>query len=533
MSAHSTSYFNSCSLDTNSDPKENIVRSLANFIKQHHIGLIILISVLMRLPFVLAPEIYGFQGASWRQADTASIAHNFIASKNILFPQINWGGNGPGYVETEFQFYPFTVSMLYQVFGEHVSIGLFVSLVFSTGSLIFFYALARNLLSSKAATIALIFFAASPLFTAYSVVFMPEPTVLFFYMAAFYLFMIWLQKQNFVLLLLAGVATALAILVKPTSIHIGFVFLFLVIEKYKLRFLKDYRLWLFAIISLLPGVIWYLHARDLYLDYGNTFGVISGGDSKFDNLRYWLSPEFYLSILEIDLVGVFAIGGVFPFAIGVVVARLNRKYRVILYGAVSILIYYLIIPRYISFANYYHIFALPYAALGIGLGLDWLFEPIRYGPSYGPALQKILRHKFILSSVFVLLIALITLRAYIRYLIPSQDPLWQCSQVVAQTVPESALVIISSTTVSENNGVPNNYQKPQIFFYSHRYGWSLAADQHTPEQIAEYHELGGQYFVIYSQDLFQSNPQLVSYLDQTAQQVGPGIENSCAIYQFK
>lgn len=515
--------------DSGPEHRNHIPGSAAYFIQQHHITLIILISIVMRLPFIFAPELHGFQGATWRQADTASIAHNFTGSENILFPQIDWGGNGPGFVETEFQFYPFIVSLLYQVFGERIFIGLFVSLVFSTGSLIFFYALARHLLSSRAATIALIFFAASPLFTAYSVVFMPEPTVFFFYMAALYLFVKWLNKQDFGLLLLAGFTTALAILVKPTSIHIGFVFLFLVIEKYNLRFLKDRRLWLFAIISLLPGVVWYLHARDLYLDYGNTFGIISGGDSKFDNLRYWLSPGFYFSVIKIDLVSIFAIGGIFPFAIGIGIARFNRKYRFILYGAAAIAIYYLLIPRYISFADYYHIFALPYAALGVGLGLVWLLKPL----SHESGLKRILHYRFILSGVFVLLIAFTALRSYIQYLTPYQEPLWQCSQSVAEVIPEGALVIISTTEASEYKGVPNNYQEPNIFFYSHRYGWSLPADWHTPEYIAKYREKGGQYFIIYSQDLLQSNPQLADYLNQTAQQIGPGIENNCAIYQFQ
>ena len=40
---------------------------------------------------------------SWRQTDTAAIARNFYYNGfNILYPQIDWGGAGPGYVESEF-----------------------------------------------------------------------------------------------------------------------------------------------------------------------------------------------------------------------------------------------------------------------------------------------------------------------------------------------------------------------------------------------------------------------------------------------
>lgn len=518
-------YHNYSSLHNESHPTRETLRSAANFIRNHHISLIIFIGILMRLPFVFEPEHHGFQGATWRQTDTASIAHNFIDQENIFFPQIHWGGDGAGFVETEFQLYPFLVSLVYEVFGEHIAFGLFISLLFSAGSFIAFYNLARYLLPPVAATLALVFFIISPLVIEFSVVFMPEPTVLFFYIAALGLFVHWLHNDRSTFLLLAALSTAIAILVKPTSVHIGFVFLMLVFEKHGFRFFRDPRLWLFAVISLLPGILWYLHARNLYLDYGNTFGIISGGDSKFDNLNYWFSPGFYKSVLKIDLFDVFAVGGVIPFVIGLMRAWHNRKYRFILYGTLAIVVYYLLIPRYISFATYYHLYTVPYAALGIGLGLAWLFE-------YRSLSHSVRQYKFLLGGLAVAIILLFTSVAYLRYLKPNEEILWECSQNVMQVVPENAKVIVSTTSASEDNGVPNNYQEPNIFFYSHRYGWSLPANWHTPEKIASYHQSGGQYFIMYSQDLYQSNPQLVRYLDQNARQIGPGIENGCAIYRF-
>lgn len=521
--------FNSFTLVANSSFAKESIRRIIHFIRHHHVSLIILISILVRLPFVFVPDFYGFQDASWRQADTASIAHNFVGQENLFFPKINWGGNGPGFVETEFQLYPFIVSLLYQVFGEYIAIGMFVSLVFSAGSLILFYALARSLLSPKAATIALIFFTASPIFIKYSVVFMPEPTVFFFYIAALYLFISWLNRRSLTLLWLAALSTALAILVKPTSIHIGFVFLILLIEKYGLRFLKDRHLWMFAVISLLPGILWYLHARNLYLTYGNTFGIISGGDSKFDNLRYWLSPGFYISLLRIELLNIFSVGGVFPFAFGIVLAWNWHKYRFILYGTFAVVLYYLLLPRYTNFADYYHIYALPYASLGVALGVVWLFDSVRWEIIF----QNVFRYKFILGNVFVLLIAISNLIVYVRYVTPYEEHFWRCSQNVVQAVPEDALVIVSTNSVSEDHGVPNNYQEPNIFFYSNRYGWSLPSDWHTPEQVAEYREAGGQYFIIYDQNLLNANPRLQEYLDQNAEQTGPGVDKGCGIYRFE
>ena len=55
---------------------------------------------------------------SWRQADTASIARNFI-SNNLIFwqPQVNWAGSTNGFVECEFPLYQYLVANLYKIFG--------------------------------------------------------------------------------------------------------------------------------------------------------------------------------------------------------------------------------------------------------------------------------------------------------------------------------------------------------------------------------------------------------------------------------
>lgn len=49
---------------------------------------------------------------------------------NLFFPQINWGGNGPGYVETELQLMPWLTGGLYLIFGEREFLGRLVSLAF-------------------------------------------------------------------------------------------------------------------------------------------------------------------------------------------------------------------------------------------------------------------------------------------------------------------------------------------------------------------------------------------------------------------
>ena len=79
--------------------------------RKRWIWAIVLLAIGVRLYHISFP-VAGWH--SWRQADTAAIARNLYQNGfNLLYPQIDWGGNSPGYVESEFQLYPFLVALLY------------------------------------------------------------------------------------------------------------------------------------------------------------------------------------------------------------------------------------------------------------------------------------------------------------------------------------------------------------------------------------------------------------------------------------
>lgn len=261
---------------------------------------IITLGAIMRVPLLFSS--LSFNTDPWRQADTASIAHHFyVNGYKILYPQIYWGGSGPGYVETEFQLFPFITSILYSFFGEQYWLGKLVSLVFSILAWFFFYKLAEQVLGDARKTLwALFFLVFSPLCLRYGVAFMPEATVMFFYIAALYFFVVWLKSSSRRYLMLASISTALAILVKPTSIHIGLLFALLAFGEFGLKILERWEVWLAAAIALIPGAMWYVHARDLYLTYGNTFGILSGGDSKFGNIEQFFHAQLYTRLILLD-----------------------------------------------------------------------------------------------------------------------------------------------------------------------------------------------------------------------------------------
>lgn len=490
-------------------------------------GLLVALAVLCRLPLLPAPLTYGSD--IWRQADTASIAHHFLhGGFHLLYPQIYWGGTGPGYVESEFQLYPFLVALLYRLFGEHPWLGRLVSLLFVAPTLLVFHRLSLRLLPARAALWALFFFAASPLYLRYSVAFMPEATVLCFYVGALYCFGVWLEGQEPRWLFRAALCTALSILVKPTSIHIGLIFLLLVRGRHGARRFLRADLWLFAALSLLPALLWYAHARGLYLRYGNTFGVLSGGDSKFGGPRYWLSPGFYVALLNLETRWLLAGFGWVPFLYGfwglwrTKAAPASIAPRLPLYGLGTIFLYYLIVARYAgeSWGVHYHLYALPFYALGFGRGMEELRS------------FEIAGRTVMLVAVSSTLFGAATLFRDLRTPAAGAPAVLGCAAAVRRVVPAAAPILVSSDSPSREDGVPNNYQDPVLFFYSDRHGFSLARDWHRPERVEEFRRRGARFLVLTRPE---RERELLPYLQGQGHgaQIGPGTENGCGIYELR
>ena len=491
--------------------------------------LILALGILIQFPLVFKPFTAPANGL-WRQTDTASIAHHFLVNGfRILYPQIYWGGSGPGYVEAEFQLYPFIVALFYSGFGEHVWLGRLVSSIFSTLTIITFFLFARRVLKPQAALWSLILFIFSPLFNRLGTAFMPEATVMFFYVAALYLYYRWLDEQRSYLLFLASAHTALAILVKPTSIHVGLIFALLATQRFGWPVIKNWRVWLAGAICLLPGALYYWHARNLYLEFGNTFGVLSGGDSKFGNLSYWLSPRFYRGLAKTEVNLVFTPLAVPVFLIGFC-QSLRRRQTLLLFSVIAIGIYYLIVARYSGYARgeQYHIYMVPFAALGFGAGIDYLLNDYEHR-----------RLGMLVAIVSILALVAWSARLYVGMLRATEPKdLIACANWVQQLVSPEDRIIVSTrfrAEVMDIPGVPvlDNYQEPKMFFYSQRHGWSLPADWLAPGKMEDLRRKGAGYYVVFDKDLLLTHPDVVGYLAASARQVGPGIESGCGIYQFE
>ena len=160
---------------------------------------------------------------AWRQGDTAAIARNFAELNfNILYPQTDYDGPPPNYVQLELQIVPYLAAAGYKLFGVHEFFGRAISIAFSlltVGLLAFFGTWLFE--SSLAGLAAALLFAIFPGSVYYGRTFMPDTAMTFFLTAALYASTrTLLAPPSRVPWREAGAATllALAFLAKPVSL---------------------------------------------------------------------------------------------------------------------------------------------------------------------------------------------------------------------------------------------------------------------------------------------------------------------------
>src|SRR6516164_7972465 len=109
---------------------------------------ICLVAVAARLISINQPYVDHW---SWRQSDVAGIARNFLDNGfRFDFPQIDWAGNAPGYVGTEFPILPFIVALSYKFACVHEWVGRIQAVIFFAVSLPFFFLLVRAIFGRTA-----------------------------------------------------------------------------------------------------------------------------------------------------------------------------------------------------------------------------------------------------------------------------------------------------------------------------------------------------------------------------------------------
>ena len=240
-----------------------------------------ILAVVVRLIWIDQPYIDSW---SWRQSDVAAIARNFYQHGfHFANPQIDWAGDQPGYVGTEFPILPFVAAIIYKFFGVHDWIGRTQSVLFFAASLPFFFLLVRKTWHGLpghdssagcrchvAALWALGFYSFAPLNVMASRCFMPDVPSLSLSIIGLYFFLRWIDQPTSKYFWLSAVAISLSILIKATSAIIIVPLLSILVGRLcqtpgvsqkRPTIYRDIAL--YAVMVLLPSLFWYCHAYNI------------------------------------------------------------------------------------------------------------------------------------------------------------------------------------------------------------------------------------------------------------------------------
>ncbi|HDY68491.1 MAG TPA: hypothetical protein ENH85_11945 [Candidatus Scalindua sp.] len=455
--------------------------------------LIIISGFLARLINIKQPIL---EVAMWRQCETASIARNFYYhGMNIFYPQVLWGGATEGYIgETEFHLYPFTVAILYKIFGVHEYLGRLVSIFAFCGGAFFLYKLSRKYTDEMTAIIALLFYTFNPYIFFFSRAFQPESTMLFLSITMLYFFSEWIDKEGWWRFALMTLCATTAFLVKIPTICLGLPLLYLCLRKYKINFILQWRLWLFAVISLVPIILWCKHSS-----YLKSINGLSWGNFYLSSFSTYIDPHFYMrvfftEIFEKDLIYV---GGIF-FVLGIVFTFKNKEFRFIHYWLLAIIAFFFIGAEKTAHHTYYTIPIIAPASILIGYAIS---NSIKLITAY-----KIVGIKrVVLLAVYTLMVISLPLISYHKITgrykakrLEKDYPIYNVGKIVDKVIPKNDLII---------GGL---WGGPEILYYSNRKGWAMNTIGCSIRSIENLRQKGAKYFVTTAQEEIDGN--VLNYL---------------------
>ncbi len=410
---------------------------------------------------------------AWRQVDTASMAANFLEYGFYPpFPQLNYDGPPPNFVELEFPLVPLITALLWSLFGQLDLIARGVVITFSAGTLLLIYLLGKEVYDRTGGLLAMAFFALNPLAVYYGRTVMPDSAMIFFMTASVYFLVRWSQSERFASLGLSAVSFSLAVLAKLPALMIGIPLLVLALQKYKGRILKEKAFRFFILVGFLPPLIYYYLA---HLNAGTRF--VSG------IIQHQLGLETHDYSYLWKKLGRMVTG---PLIVTALFAPFVRKARVgnLFFWAWAgvLFVYTITVGARIQLEYYlYPLVPLLCVLAGGTLGRFW-------GEAPG-----------VVSGLLIFLICYNTTTEELRYYYRVEHQVLEQAKAVERHTNPGDLLILSD-------------EPPMIFYYSHRKGWRLLPEKRNPEALEVLRAQGGRVFVVLPDS--KLDPALKSYLDR-------------------
>jgi len=423
---------------------------------------------------------------SWRQADTAAVTRNFI--KKGLTPfypkfdsyfSLNENGlpNPHRYFFAEFPLYNLLTYPFYKAFGINEIYTRLVSIFFASLTTVFLYLLVKSLASERIGFLSGLFFAILPFNIYYGRVVMPDPTFIFFSVLGLYLIYLWSKKNSTLLAILAGLACALAMLVKPYAIFLVLPAAYLLFSQARTVLAGGSRagsvlglrqgrtllkICIFLIISLLPLALWRWHINQHPEGMFGTSWLFNQGNIRFKGAFFrWLVFERMNRLI-------FATGGFVLFFIGLISKRSKKEGWFFYLWLASVFSYMAIFAKGNVTHDYYQLPLVPIGCVFMAKGADFL---IKRGKTI---LEKVLNWGVAISLVlFMLAFGWYETRGFFNI---NHPEIVEAGRAVDELLPANARVIAP-------------YQADSAFLYqTNRYGWTVSGlvDQFIKEGATHY-----------------------------------------------
>ncbi|TAM85514.1 phospholipid carrier-dependent glycosyltransferase [bacterium] len=442
---------------------------------------------------------------SWRQGDTASIARNFALLRyNPLFPQTNYDGPPPNYVELELQIVPFLAATLYKLFGIHEIFGRLLSIAFSLGTVAVVGLFARRLFASGVAgAAAALLFAVYPGSMYYGRTFMPDTTMVFFLTAALYATWCWLEDRDGEARSLwrPALLALLAFLAKPVALLAALPIAALGIARHGWRrTLARPATWLYAAIAFIPLVA-YLRFEHAIAEWHWASGITQR--HVIPSLLAALhSPAAFMAKLSAfqrewgflwdTMLG--PIGSLLALAGIVLLAARALRGGTLLWSWLAAVALYGFTVVTVEPVDYYLYPVLPLAALLGGGAVGWIYA--RAHP-----VGNAERAAWLLVGAIALAGTTVINRAHIAKYFVWRVGVYEQARALDAALPKDVLIVMG-------------HYDPAVLYYINRYGWEEDPALWTPFDQESAIRKGARYFIGVEPRRLQTNADLYHWLER-------------------
>lgn len=346
-----------------------------NKIEVFLLSLVLVISLTTRLYKIERPIA---DWHSWRQADTAAVARNFIKEGFTPFvpkyddmsTQTNGLDNPNRYRFVEFPIFNAIIALVWTFTGVNETYARLVTVVFTVGSTALLYFLVKHFSDRKTALLASFFFATIPYNIFYSSTILPGPFMVFCTLATYLTFVKWMLKgKSKILMILSVLFANLAILSWPIALFFMLPLVYLAYDKYKITFFKKPDIWIFAVLSLAPFIAWRIWISRFPEGIPNWQFLLNENGIRFKGAFFrWLVQERMGKLI-------LTVSGSFLFLLGVVRRPEIKEKLFYFVWLLSALLYITVFASGNVRHDYYQVPIIPVASVFMAIGAKTLIDP--------------------------------------------------------------------------------------------------------------------------------------------------------------